>query len=1129
MTGSRDDPGAEASRQQYLAADPLASVFVTANAGSGKTKVLIDRIARLLLSGAPPSSFLCITYTKAAAAEMQRRLFARLGEWCVARDDDLEKDLAALIGDAAAARQNMTRARALFARALETPGGLKIQTIHAFCERLLARFPLEAHVAPGFEIADEMTADALIGAAWADVFTFGEAEVVAALERFSLRLDQGALSDLFARLVAERARLKRLLAERGDLRTSARALRARFGPVRTASAIHDAFLDQTLWKDVQCAAEALAQSSANDKKAAAKLFEAQAERAVEPYFSVFLTDKGEPRSKPVTDSVRSNNAFLDRFVLDEMNRVISAVRDAKAAERGCDAEAAALLGGALIDAYGRRKADRGVLDFEDLIGCARALLENPSAAPWVLFKLDRGIDHILIDEGQDTSPDQWSLLLPFQDEFFAGEGAREETRTVFAVGDPKQSIYSFQGADPARFQGEAQALALRAASANALYRAPELTTSFRSAPEVLQAVDAVFSSIEMAGDPPELFNRVRHSAWRNQAKGVVEWWPLCPRPERMAAQAWDAPQDLEPEDSAPARLSATIASTICDWIAAGSALHESDGKMRPIRPGDVLILVRQRGPLFRQLLKACKRAGLPVAGADRLVLGDEIAVQDALTLVRVALDPYDDLALACLIKGPWGGLTDDDTHLSKLAIDRGEHSLWARLQASDDPDLVRVHHFVTELIARRDKAPFEFLSLALEAVNEAGLSGWRRVMERLGAEARDPLEELLSRAMGASKAGRCDLQSFLAGVEADDTPLKREMEAEGDAVRIMTVHGAKGLEAPVVFLPDTAGPAKLGADSGLLIDAKELAFSASEKDDDELVQDMRARLKERLLGEHWRLLYVAMTRARDRLIVCGHGRGNSMEAAADSWHKQVGDAIGRLASIEKTPTPFGEGLRLGEMPLIASASGTTRETLPISLPEWTQRAARAGPARAARPSHRFEGAVASPRIGIERFARGKLIHGLLQRLPEITAGDRLGAARLWLERQGVTGARAEALALEALTVIEDKRFAAAFATDSRAETAIVGQVGGASVRGVIDRLAISATDVLIVDFKTDRPPPSTAAETPAAYVRQLALYQAVIKQALPGRQVTCALVFTHAPRLIAIPEPQLLAALADGS
>lgn len=1115
------DPVAEATLAQAEAAHPLYSVFVTANAGSGKTKVLVDRIARLLLEGSKPSAFLCITYTKAAAAEMQRRLFERLGAWCVADDATLAAELKKLGAEGA----NLGQARALFAQALETPGGLRIQTIHAFSERLLARFPLEAGVPPGFDIADEARAAALLGEARAKAALTQDGPRDA-FKRFAKKLYSDHLEGLLDRLAQRRAAFHRFAQKYDPPLFAAQKIRDRHGVTQTAEDYTREFLARWRWEELREAAAMLCEGSANDCKTGERLklvldcvARNDAAAAMQACFAFALTN-GALRANFATAATKKAHPWLEPSVRALAEAAADARLKLNAIERAEDAVAALALALRLDEAYSDAKARSGVLDFDDLIEHAQALLQRSDAAPWVLYKLDGGLDHILIDEGQDTSPAQWELITPLRDEFFAGAGAREMPRTVFSVGDPKQSIYAFQGADPERFLSEAQNLSVRAAGAGAQFAAPELRTSFRSAQQILDAVDATVRGKPLIAGPGA-HDEVKHLASRAGEVGAVEVWPFTPRPIAPDALPWDTPMDVERVSSAPAILAKAIAQRVKAMIEAREAVWEK-GQKRPVKAGDVLALVRKRGAMFRELIKAFKREGLPVAGADRMVLRDELVVQDCLALMQVALDPADDLALACVLKGPWCDLSDDDNDIFPLAYERGNARLYDRLLAATDAKYAPAQAFVQELVARRGADAFGFLSWALETAHGGGASGWRRVFGRLGPETRDPLEELLQRALHPTSYAAPTLQRFLFEIESDAGQIKRELEAETGAIRVMTVHGSKGLEAPVVILPDTTGDVGDAPDNGLLFDDEEGPFvSSSAKDDDPPCAAARAAHKERMLGEHWRLLYVAMTRARDRLIVCGP-QWRSGEAPNVSWRAAIEEAVDTLGAVE-IETPFGPGKRFGEVLFAEAREQAATEA--VVLPAWSgapapgaKRIEIAAPSRL----HRVDPALFSPRgDGQKRFRRGRLIHGLLERLPDVAPAQRAKAARIWLERQGVDEAQAETFATEALKVIADARFAAVFGPKSRAESPIIGEVSGKSVRGIVDRLVVEDDRVIILDFKTDRPSPTDVAKAPDAYVLQLALYREVLRKIFPAKTVTCALLWTETPHLMELPDERL--------
>ncbi len=1150
-----------ARRGQAEAAAPHASAWVAANAGSGKTKVLIDRVARLLLTRVEPDSILCVTYTKAAASEMQRRLFERLGEWCVMPRSQLAKALAELEDREpdSYSEDEIGLARELFAKALETPGGLRIETIHAFCSRLLRRFPLEAGAPPGFAELEDEAADRL----WTETLhglgarlLEGEDEIVAATH---IAAEAGGARALEAirGLDPLRTRILGYVAGQGGLKPAIEALRRRLGAGReTIAALVKAAMDAQLPRGrLRAVLSRLDPSTATDAKLHAVLESVLGadppEARLDAYAGLFFTDRGEPRKgNPYTKAAAKADANLtDLFQLagapqgEETLRILALIEAIKA-RRTFDRSAAILrLATEAFGDFGDRKRSRAELDFEDLIQSTIDLLTRRASAAWVLWKLDGGISHVLVDEAQDTSPGQWTILNALTEEFFSGAGVEHEApRTLFVVGDQKQSIYSFQGADAKQFLDEGRSFRVRASAANLVHATPNLEMSFRSAPEVLRYVDTVFDTTAFDGgdpfsvDPPPEADLLRHTAHRLAARGLVEVWPLQERTETEEPGAWDAPLAIETPASPRVQLARQIAAFIRGEVDAGRRIDSRKGA-RAVRPGDFLILVKRRtGGLFDALLDALKREGLPVAGADRLMLLDALAVQDLLNLVRFVLCPDDDLVLAEILKGPFGGF-DDDHDLYPLAARRepGE-TLWSRLRASRERRHAPVRAFLDSMLARRHRPPLEFLTHALEG--EAGLDqpGWERILSRFGGPAREPVIALIDRAAAIDASGPASLQLFLDAIERQGGELKRELSEPGDEVRVMTVHGAKGLEAPIVILPDTTSPPRGGLDRlGVLLDEEGApVWLGGKAEDSPAASRLRAAADARALREHRRLLYVGLTRAEDRLIVCGawHGRGKA-GFANDSWYGVCLAAMQKLADAGEAKADAAGVLRLGH-PFAAGVPDAQTAAEAASVPRWISRAMRRSEAgvRVLAPSSigGAEPPVMSP-FGADRaqrLARGRSIHKLFEALPGLPKDERRPAALRFLEREGgFTPAQRAEMADAALRVMEDRRFAAVFATGGRAEAPVVGDIGGAIVNGRVDRLVVTPKEIAIIDYKTDRPAPSDVDGVGESYITQLAAYRAILSRLWPDRPVRCLLVWTDGPNLMSIPEDRLDAALAQ--
>ncbi len=1151
---------------QDIAADPRLNAFVMANAGSGKTTTLVNRVARLLLGGSRPDAVLCLTFTKAAAAEMQRRLYQRLGRWAVAADADLRQDLARLEGKAAGdyGAAQLSEARALFARALETPGGLKIQTIHAFCEQLLRRFPVEAGVSPRFRVIDDVEASAIAAVAREAVarasLTGAYAGLSEAYEAMSEALHHEAFEGMFATFEARRAELAAYVERCGGLANLEDAVAASVGldaiedpEAVEAAAVSPPALDPDAWRRAAAAA-ALGNEKTDQPLQRALQAVADAVLAgaapVTAAKAIFFTDGGDGTPRK-TIATRAVDAQTCAWLATEQERLAAAVSRAKAARVARDTVHALTLAGVYAGAYAAAKASAGALDFADLIVAARRLLTDGPGAAWVLYKLDGGVDHLLIDEAQDTSPEQWDIARALTAEFFAGAGAREDgrERTVFVVGDEKQSIFSFQGAAPERLVAESQEYDRMAAAAGREFRAVPLVKSWRSTREVLQLVDAVFASPEratalspgrgLAGDPDAPF--IEHVAGRDDGPGTIDFWPEVQEQPGADRRAWDEPVDAGEGRGARRQLAERIVTEVRAIVEGGEAVHDPDSPdrktWRAAGWGDVLVLVRKRGPMFEEILRALKRGGVPVAGADRLKLAEHPVFEDLLALGRAALFPDDDLTLAGVLRSP---LCDvDEQGLFDLAQGR-KGSLWRTLRARADerPEWTGARVLVRWLRKEaRERTPFDLFARLLNRRDARGLTVRQRFITRLGAEAADALDAFLDQARAAEGRGVTDLERFCAFLGTIDQTVKREMDEPRGEVRVMTAHSSKGLEAPIVILPDTifndpAGDALLETEDGGFL------WCGSSSRDCDASAEARDLRKRKAGEESLRLLYVGLTRARDRLIIGGRLASNRKIENVKAWWGPVEAAFGRLEGVREVQTPSGPARRFGADP--RRLPPAERGSAPAAaVPAWlSSEPLRESGVRWTSPTRLEETArapAASPLEtagGLGRYRRGDLIHRLLERLPDIAPADRPAAAVRMLSRERDLNEdqRAEMIRA-AFSVLDDARFAPVFGPGSRAEVALAGGApglpAGVRISGRMDRLVITPERVLVIDFKTNRPAPARIEDADPAYVLQMAVYAAVLGRIYPDRPVEAALVWTDGPRLMPVPQPLMDAALAD--
>jgi ATP-dependent helicase/nuclease subunit A len=1125
---------------QRDASDPAVSAWVAANAGSGKTHVLAQRVIRLLLAGTRPEKVLCLTYTKAAAANMANRVFDTLGRWTALDDDALDDAIAAIEGRRPGATQRV-HARRLFAQALDTPGGLKVQTIHAFCTRLLRQFPFEADVAARFEVLEDRAQSELIDRQRLAVLLEAAAKPDGDLGRALTGAITVAADVTFAQLVGEaiarRDPLTKWIAAKGCVAAAIADLSRALGvdPNDSAEQVDREIVEGPLFPMTEWAAVAALckASSASDQRQCERLSaaaKATGRERVTAYLSVFLTtDKFEARKSIITGALARHQPELAQRLVHEQARV-SGLLDRRRAIEARDRSAALItIAAAVIGRIRAEKDRRGLLDYDDLIDKTLHLLDKVEAA-WVHHKLDLGIDHVLIDEAQDTSPKQWEIVARLVAEFAAGLGARDVRRSIFAVGDEKQSIFSFQGAAPQKFAEMHARFEREFLAADLGWRYVRFLQSFRSTPVVLEAVDTVFGRPEaLRGLTADAVAPV-HEAIRARTPGLVEIWPLLEPDKKPEIEGWDAPFDTTRETTPRVRLARKIAASIKTWIARGERVGEGVER-HAVRPGDILVLVRQRGALFEAIIRALKDADIAVAGADRLVLTEHIAVMDLMVLADALLLPDDDLALATVLKSPLFGL--DDEQLFRIAWER-RGSLRAALRAKAN-DL-----FFAEAAEKLDRyaewarhdTPFAFYARILGAER-----GRARFHARLGAEAADALDEFLEHALLYERREAPTLQGFVAWLRAGSTEVKRDMDIARNEVRVMTVHGAKGLEGPVVILADTTTPPKGPREPRLLTlpaggapdTPGRLVWAGRKADDIAPVAAARAAAVRDAEDEYRRLLYVAMTRAADRLIVAG-ARGVNAEPEG-CWYRLAHDAL--AADSVEEPADDGDGVvlrwRKSAPEDVAHAEPATAESPPeASLPDWLTRPAPAVPKAVGTITPSAAAGGVQPVGDRKAMARGRIVHRLLQALPAIAPERRAEAARRYLARdeKDFSDAERTRMAGEVLAVLDDPRFGPLFAPGSRAEVPIVGRVSGGIVSGQVDRLAVTESAVLIADYKTDRPAPPRPGDIPEKYVRQLALYRAVLAALYPGREVRAALVWTEGPALMDVPAATLDAALS---
>ncbi|NCO03845.1 MAG: double-strand break repair helicase AddA [Alphaproteobacteria bacterium] len=1136
---------------QSRASSPDASSWVSASAGSGKTKVLTERMLRLLLPDkngvirTQANKILALTFTKAGASEMAVRIQNKLSEWVIADDDDLKNALEKLLLRPPN-QKDLNAARRLFAEVTDTPGGLKIMTINSFCQSVLSRFPLEAGISPQFVALEDDESSRYLKRAYQNmtkqVLSDKSSPLAQAIHSFSEMMNEDQLDNILQTLCNERYQIEQLFNKYFDADGIHTNLCTSLG-IDPMLSIDQAFFDfcaltteqeSLLYQACKALANGTEKSDQpmgialqswleNDIKARIKNYPA--------YRLLFFTTQDKIRSKLCTAGVTKLDPDVPDILLAEANLIVDFDDKLKSIKCAAATRDLFIIAQHLLDEYQLIKEKNNALDFDDQILKTLKLLKGQSmnmaqedVAPWVRFKLDQGIDHILVDEAQDTNPEQWEIIQLLTYDFFDGENAADNDRTIFVVGDEKQSIFSFRRASPEKFNILRRWFQEKINHAKKIFDPVDINISFRSVSCVLDLVDKVFQNDAMRNGLGE--NILPHKAFRTGQPGLVELWPLFKTEEKEPIHPWDPPITVQDTQSGAVMHANHIAQTIKGWLDAKEPLESHD---RPIEAGDIMILVRARNAFVGQLVKALKTNCIPVSGVDRMTINDELSVQDLLSAAQFALLPDDDLNLACLLKSPFIGWDDDI--LFDYAYER-QSTLWQSLRdkCHDKPLL----EWLNNLIAQSgQKSPYSFFNTILQrACPLKNKSGLKALQYRLGQECLDPVNEFLNLALHYELDNAPSLQGFVHSQQSDKTVIKREMEEAGKAVRIMTVHGAKGLQAPIVILPDT-----IRVSSSIITDKiiwpdrskYDLPFFIPRINDApsyclKAIETVKLRAEE----EYKRLLYVALTRAESRLYIGGHV--GSKKPLDDSWYHYIENAFNEMDGIEEIYiNDIEQPIRRFTTENTAlnadkkSKQNNFIDKSDYDIPSWLfesipQEPAPPRPLVPSRPSVP-EVTVLSP-LGSQdnqRFIRGNVTHRLLQLLPDIDP-------EMWEQRALDYVAKAShqftqevqrSIIQETLTILHHPEFSPIFGIGSMAEVSVTGMLDDKIlISGQIDRLLVTDTTIMIIDYKTNRPPPKDPKDVPVLYYNQLKAYAKALLKIYPDKEVKTALLWTDGPHLM---------------
>lgn len=1137
---------------QIAATIPTHDIWVAASAGSGKTTVLINRVLRLMLphksldndgiefAAVAPHKIICITFTKAAAAQMSLRIQKKLGDWSTMSEDLLIQELENLTNSAPDQAMIQT-ARELFSRVLDSPGGLSIMTIHSFCQSVLARFPIEAGISPGFKVIEEWATQDYLSKAIFDLIinikNGARCDLHHAFSRIALVTDLDRLRQTLFNLSAQQDRILKFCDQHGTGETLRQNIIELHGFKRdqTLSDIILGYVSNRPESKLTELCYALANSSKRNADIAQYIADWLALTPVKRCENLTSLSKGFFKKNgfdhwSLTKKFIEQNYTLYQFWIEEGEKLKELLQTINTFDQAAQTADFLTLAHATFLRFHDVKTHYNVLDFDDLITKTYHLL-NHTGQDWVHYKLDEGIDHILLDEAQDTSPYQWEIIRKLCEEFTSGWGRETaHERSLFVVGDKKQSIYSFHGADPSVFDEMSDYFRKKSLDAGRVFEQIRLDKSYRTSSPVLKCVDEVFSSIQIANSIGiAQSHKLQHTSNRPLDAGLVEIWDLPQKikPEKQDLDfRWSLPAaSSKPEAVLPppqSQLAVRISQHIWNMIESRELL-ESQG--RPIEPRDILILVRTRnGPFVTDLIRQLKLLQIPVSGIDRMSLRDQIAVEDCLALARFSRFPQDDLSLACLLKSPFIRLNDE--FIMQLCLARThQQSLWEYLQLSNEISPEIITWLRNQIHLARHLSAFNFFDQALicSCPGAPDESARLAFSTHLGPDCIDPLDEFLEYCRKKQTEDMYSLEAIVTSLEKMPVTIKRDQEDpdkdSGNQIRIMTVHASKGLESPIVYLPDTVSMPITSKITPLLWVKNKGGiqfplWSSKPGSSSPLYATARELEKTKAYDEYLRLLYVAMTRPKDRLYVCGPACNPDKKNLDQTWYGLVDSAFERLENVQRR----GD-IRVYSSPQIRNISKLSKfksiqDT--ENMPSWLK----TPPTNLQdqiyiQPSHlgRSEDFALSPLENTTafRFERGILTHKLFQFLPDIDPAYRAEAAEKFLKKSSpnLPNAICAEIKSEVLNIMDDPVFAPVFGKHSFAEVAVAGEIApGRILSGQIDRLVIEDNRALIVDYKTNRPSPHSSADIPQAYRNQLRAYYKAISQIYPSKTIHCAILWT---------------------
>lgn len=1118
----------EVKRKQGIASNPEYSIWTSASAGSGKTTVLVNRLLRMLLSGIKPSKILCITFTNTGAVTMKNRINDKLAEWAVFSDSKLEEEIVKLEGNEDKLKEKIKIARTLFAKILDHSNDFKILTIHSFCQQIIKRFPLEAGIVPSFQIADEIVSEELLSKAKEKILGIDKDDVRESIKYVFSNINEDQFIGLLKKAIGQKDSLLYFKNRFFTIEGIGNKLREVFniGNISSFDEIEAEFKKHicqfSMTNDI---IESVNEKSSEFDVKFIKIFQKFKEDKsyFKEYVDCFLTSAGSITKRLLSKKMASTFPDFDEFIKNEVELILKFKEDSGNFINFKFTLSFLTIVYEIFNIYDDLKKSKGLLDYGDLIFETSKLLNNSKFrnlfgdncfSSWINYKLDEGLDHLLIDEAQDTSPTQWDIVKSLTDEFFAGYGQRgEENRTIFVVGDEKQSIFSFQGAEPKNFDLMLKYYKNSIESCGKKFENIYLETSFRSLKSILNIADEAFKDPRRKEAISKAPNQIKHNVVRDCGIGKVEVWPLIKEEEKEDKKDVDywgnnyLESDIELTKKQ--KLAETIAKEIESWFKNGKTIFSrKDGKERLLKYSDIMILVKSRNKDFiNYLIRQFNKRNIMTMGNDKFDLTDSIISQDILALLKFLIFRDDNLNFANLFKSPFLSLTENDLYLLCEYKNKNSKTLW---QSINDLDQYKEQvDFLNDLINKSKSCSiYELLFYIFE------IKGMRKkIKERFRYLADEVIDEFLSLSSAYEKNhNNSTILNFVYFIENTEIKIKRDMEQSNDEVKIMTVHSSKGLEAPIVILPDT------NHNGGKINKIDKFLFSEQPGDNFEIpllnlkssnfIDNIVNEEKNKAENEYLRLLYVAITRAENELYVCDCESGKNSKPNDGNWYQIIKSALENSgAKVRKSDNIEGDILYVGDLDKFTNQKyqileNKNNEKVKKLLEELSRDMVGVKEIKIINPSLYYaENMQTSPQDNSDNLEKGKLVHKLLEILPEAIPAEWSDIMEIYLKNKSYKDEVAEIV----LNVLNNNEFKFLFDKNSKAEVPIFGEVDGDLISGQIDRMSILDDKIYIVDYKNTNSIPNYV---PIKYVKQLVLYKALLKKIYPNKEIISFILWT---------------------